>query len=257
MLSSRTLARFIPLGGTPLPNVAPILRRACLLGSLLVLIHVPSGCAWFFERSAESRAELPDTAIATFVPVAPGNTVVIRLANRAWRQLDLTVTERVLSAEPQTDGALLVQVEQVIRFPNLTKETEHMSMAVYPDRIEYVTPDGWRETQLKTPLRPGTRWHFENPEKQVVRKRIVAIEDVCTPRGKFSGAIKVETTIASPKASGERIHRRITRWFAKGLGEVLVIDRRPGQADAERRFFMIDRLSADRREPFTPPACSL
>ncbi|MNS66538.1 hypothetical protein D3C72_997570 [compost metagenome] len=241
-----------------MPTVAPSSRQACLLSGLsLLLLVTSSGCAWFAKQSAKQPASLPDSAIAGFVPQVPGETTVTRMADHAWRQFDMTITERVQSVDRDADQGLHIRVEQEFRYPDLSKQTVTTGMVIYADRLEYITPTGGREIQLKTPLRPGTRWHFDRPDRQVTRKRIVAIEDVCTPRGTFPNALKVETTIATRQGGRERVVRRMTRWFAKGCGEVLTIDR-PQGPDAtahERRYYVIDKLSADRREPFTPPPC--
>ena len=74
---------------------------------------------------------------------------------------------------------------------------------------------------MRTPLRPGTRWTDISTTGWESTREIVAIEDVCTPRGKFRGAIKVVThrvRVAAPEQGDAWV---ITRWIAKGYGDVL------------------------------------
>lgn len=111
--------------------------------------------------------------------------------------------------------------------------------------IEWET--GKFDILLVTPLKPGTTWRYQNGYEET-RATIVAVEDVCTPAGRFENTLKV---VAEQLVSGEVV--RYEYWFARGFGEVQSTVSFTGAAPL--KMHLAERTYPRTKRLFAPLAC--
>lgn len=206
-----------------------------------------SGC---YQLGAGPESGYPDAALGEFLGLEEGATeTYVNLDAEGNRES--TVVSAIVKVDRDARGRLLrgecVNVTRGVDGSLLGSEGV---AGVAAGRLTLDWSDGGRDVLLATPLRPGTRWRYTSGDLRVVAQ-IAAIEDVCTPAGRFEDAIKVVGVMRGPALGEESV--RFHRWYVRGQGEVLSLQK---YADgAVYRSYMSDHHFPLSGRTFAPPAC--